>query len=636
MIARMKKISFLLFYREKKKILYLLQKEGAFHLDLVEPEPGKKTRNMTELCRRYEKIAAELRKRQSDGTPRRSFPAHLRTARERLQYLEDRLSLKENYENALQELRQNEARLAPWGDFSRERLDDLRSRGLSIRFFIAAARVFDEYDFKDAARVVIHREGGRVYFLFLEYGDRKTSLPFEEVLLPAVSLGELREEAAIIRKNLEEDEQELAGYAANLSELEAAISNLKTHLDFEKAKNNLSPRAAETVYHLEGWFPAGKEKIVRSFLEKNGISYAIRDPRPGDRTPILLANGFFSRLFEPVTRIFALPDYFELDPTPFFAPFFVIFFGLCLGDLGYGLLVCLPALFFIKSAEPLKRLLGALGIVLGIAAALAGLFTNTFFGMEIFRDAGGSSGFLTGGSLAIFASYKDQGRLVFPVMALSLFIGFLQILLGILLRFLTELRGYGIRFALPSLGRLFFLPGVMIIALHGDVMNLGFNADFKIGPLPLGRFVAWVPSEIGLALFASGIVLIFFFNNPEKSVFLRPILGVWEFYGFITGLLGDLLSYIRLFALGLASGLLGGAFNLLALMALPSTPSGPDFFSPGIVLFILILVVGHGLNLGLSLLGSFVHPLRLTFVEFYKNMKFNGGGTAFRPFRVYK
>ena len=122
------------------------------------------------------------------------------------------------------------------------------------------------------------------------------------------------------------------------------------------------------------------------------------------------------------------------------------------------------------------------------------------------------------------------------------------------------------------------------------------------------------------------------FNNPDKNFFLRPLTGLWEFYQFVTGFLGDFLSYIRLFALGLASGLLGNAFNQIAFMILPGYPESTDYLSPLMAVSVIILLVGHTLNLGLSLLGSFVHPLRLTFVEFYKNLDFKGGGVAYQPF----
>jgi len=128
-----------------------------------------------------------------------------------------------------------------------------------------------------------------------------------------------------------------------------------------------------------------------------------------------------------------------------------------------------------------------------------------------------------------------------------------------------------------------------------------------------------------------GLVMLFLFNNPDKKLAIRLPLGLWEFYGFSTGLMGDALWYIRLFALGLAGGLLGMAFNDIAFMI--SAGDSPKFL---VVFTILVLILGHSINFALSVLGSFVHPLRLTFVEFYKNINFRGGSKPYKPFMKTK
>jgi len=119
-----------------------------------------------------------------------------------------------------------------------------------------------------------------------------------------------------------------------------------------------------------------------------------------------------------------------------------------------------------------------------------------------------------------------------------------------------------------------------------------------------------------------------FYNNPDKNIFINFGGGLWSIYGMATGLLGDLLSYIRLFALGLTGGVLGGVFNQLAIELTSSLPWLIRWLP-----MLLILLLGHGINFGLCMISSFVHPMRLTFVEFFKNADFEGGGKAFTPFR---
>ena len=132
------------------------------------------------------------------------------------------------------------------------------------------------------------------------------------------------------------------------------------------------------------------------------------------------------------------------------------------------------------------------------------------------------------------------------------------------------------------------------------------------------------------ALVIAGAVLALFYNNPDKNPLFNLGLGLWDTYNTATGLVGDLLSYIRLFALGLTGGILGSVFNTLALDA--ANGVGVPVVSQLIMLFILLF--GHSLNLALCVLGSVVHPLRLTFVEFYKNAGFAGGGKEYRPFKI--
>jgi V/A-type H+-transporting ATPase subunit I len=152
-----------------------------------------------------------------------------------------------------------------------------------------------------------------------------------------------------------------------------------------------------------------------------------------------------------------------------------------------------------------------------------------------------------------------------------------------------------------------------------------------VGRANIGALITAPPVAAGKILLFSGLVLTFLFNNPDKKMIGRLGLGLWEMYNFISALMSDILSYLRLFALGLASGLLGNAFNDIAFMLI--TREGQiHYASPLIVFTILILVFGHTVNFGLSALGSFVHPLRLTFVEFYKNIGFKGGSSAYKPF----
>ncbi len=650
MIERMKKICFFLFYRDKKKRLGTLQALGLVHLEISDRLAGKKHENLKKLRDRYQAIVRNMRrvpKPEFGEDFDYGFPRHLKALRARLQYLEDRLQLKERFENALIELERDRKTLLPWGAFSLSQVDRLRSRGLHLRFMIASPQVFDEFDFGELPIEVIRHEGDRVYFLALEYRPEQARvLPFEEVTLPRRELAQIEQDIAITRGNLEVDKLQLYEMSAGIPALEREIRMLESALQFEEAKSSLHVHAdtRDAVFTIQGWFPVRREEEIREYLDRHDISYSVEEPDAGEHVPVLLKNRRPGRLFEPVTRIFSLPDYFELDPTPFFAPFFALFFGLCLGDLGYGaILTLLTGVFAWRfsttagAARSSLQSLAYLGVILGVSTMVNGVLLNTAFGQPLF-DLPGSNGFLSeGGEWALFASHTIRGETVFPAMTLALLLGYLQIFLGGILRGVNAWRQDGWMYALQPAATLFMLLGGTFIAVHRNPLDLGFNADFAIGILPVGAAVARVSESAGWALLITGLCVFFFFNNPGLKIFVRPLVGLWEFYQFLTGLLGDFLSYIRLFALGLASGLLGGAFNQIAFMILPRGPDGDLIYAtPLILATVLILVLGHSLNLALSALGAFVHPLRLTFVEFYKNLHFRGGGKLFRPFAIQR
>ncbi|HMV35016.1 MAG TPA: hypothetical protein PKD60_03930, partial [Turneriella sp.] len=278
------------------------------------------------------------------------------------------------------------------------------------------------------------------------------------------------------------------------------------------------------------------------------------------------------------------------------------------------------------------RGIGLLVLILSAATIVSGVLMNSFFGANLFvRDGQGL--IVADKDPAIFAAYTVQGKTVFPAMTLSLLVGCAQIFIAFVLQSLNETLVLGWRYGIKAAAMLLMAVSAFILGAHADFLGLGFNSAFAIGPLQVGRYLTAVPVVAAQVMLALAFVLFFFVANPDRKIWLRPLAALWDFYGFSTGLLGDFLSYIRLFALALAGGLLGNAFNQIAFMLLPKTPTGFDLASPWLIGTVLVLLVGHGLNFALGALGAFVHPLRLTFVEFYKNINFRGGGRPYRPFR---
>lgn len=196
---------------------------------------------------------------------------------------------------------------------------------------------------------------------------------------------------------------------------------------------------------------------------------------------------------------------------------------------------------------------------------------------------------------------------------LALAMGVIQILFGMVVKVLNIKKQQGLGYALSTIGWLVLIIGSG--ALFG-LKKVGVIAD------PLATTLLYV--ILGIAG-----VLILVLNNPKRNPLINIGAGLWDVYGMATGLLGDLLSYIRLFALGVSTAILGGVFNSLALNMKPDIPVlGP-------LVMIIILLIGHGITLFMACLGAFVHPIRLTFVEFYKNAGFTGGGKPYTPFQEH-
>jgi V/A-type H+-transporting ATPase subunit I len=264
----------------------------------------------------------------------------------------------------------------------------------------------------------------------------------------------------------------------------------------------------------------------------------------------------------------------------------LLFFGFCLGDAGYGLvLLALATVFKRRSGLAQWKDVLTLAQFFGVSTIVFGIVSGTFFGLSLLNfDLG----------ISIQDYVLDNNGLL----ALALVLGFVQILFGLAIRSVRNWLERGPVYALSGIGWMILMP---TLALSSQ----------EIGPEWLGK------------LAYPALALIIIPNKPESG-WKSPLFGILDLYN-ITGFIGDLLSYIRLFALGISSAILGLVVNTIALKSL-----GIPFIGP--VIFVFLLVVGHGGNLMLASLSAFDHQLRLTFVEFYKNAGFNGGGKPFKPF----
>lgn len=501
--------------------------------------------------------------------------------------------------------------LLPWGDFSWEAIKKLNDSGLKVCFFRCSTRKFDE-NWRNKFNIeVISEEGASIYFvLIVENNQPIPDIDADTVELPELSLMFVAENIEKIKNQQTKANIELAQIAKNgLPLLQLYLSELNNKIADEKVQLHTNSEAEGSVKVLEGWVPVINSAELEKYLETNNYLFINEKPAETDNPPVLLKNNKFSRLFEVIGNLYSLPNYRELDLTPYLAPFYLLFFGFCFSDAGYGLLFfSVASLIKFKQDKPSPIL--SLVQLLGASTMLFGLLGGTFFGIELYKT---NLPFYSSIAQAYGSVDNPIDKIIQDIMfKASLALGLVQMLFGMFLRAVKLTRQKGFIHAVSTLGWAFLIV-------------------FSV----INYFVAGSVNFLNIAyIVAASVCLfgIFFMNSPGKNPLINFGAGLWDTYNTVVGGVGDLLSYVRLFALGLASAILGLVFNNLGLK-LFNPEAGIVMQIVGFVLMLAVLVIGHAINIFMSGLGSMVHPLRLTFVEFYKNAGFEGGGKPYNPFR---
>ena len=492
--------------------------------------------------------------------------------------------------------------LRPWGDFEPESIYRLKEAGYNINFFVVSDNQYNTEWKTQYNAIVINRETSKTYFITItKESNIADKINLDAIKMPDVSLTKLNQLIQELRGKVEEQGAKLKELAKDIPSLDAVVADLEQKIKYTKVKRTTTSLAGDKLMMLQGWAPVDNEKEITNYLDSKAVYYQTSEPEPEDDVPIKFKNNKFARLFEPIAELYMLPKYNEIDLTPYFAPFYMFFFGLSLGDIGYGLFLVLVAGLakFLMRGKLDMSMKGILSLVqvLGASTMIAGMLTGGFFGFSIYEL-----------DWSIAQVLKDK---VFfdnnQMFILSLVLGVIQILFGMVMKVANRIKQQGFVYSLSTIGWLVFLLSCIFGALYPEVMPL-----FGL---------------VHLIIIAPALILIFFLNTPGKNPFLNFGLGLWDSYNMATGLLGDVLSYVRLFALGLSGGILASVFNSLA------AGMSPDNAVLKPIVYVLIFLIGHAINIFMNVLGAIVHPVRLTFVEFYKNAEFEGGGKKYNPFK---
>ena len=580
MITQMKKYTFLVFHREYEAFLEQLRDLGVVHVT-------EKAAGMADNAHLQELLAKadNARKLIAQGAPD--------------QLLNEKAAL----EQRIAATQKEADKMAIWGDFSAERMEQLKAAGYNLRYFSCPKKLFQE-----EWGIVVAEQGATVYFVQVN-NENEAPEGSQEQYLNAKSAADLQKDVEGLTGLLVAQNARIELWAKeNIPALEDELKQLQEQIDWKRVTLNTDSEADGSLKILEGFCPIDQVAALDAVLEKQEVYYQAEDPTAEDNTPIKLRNNKFTQLFESLTGMYGWPNYGEFDPTPILAPFFLLFFAMCMGDCGYGILLMIIGVLIAKKKLNIEMFdgLGPIITVLGVGTTVVGFFLGTFMGIDLYNAE-----WMPQALKSVMIKGEVMGYDIQMVLALC--IGVFHICLAMVVKAICYTKQFGFKENIATWGWTLLIVGGLLVAILG--MTVLPAAVFKGAIIAVGTVSA---------------LAIYIFNTPGRNPLINIGAGLWDTYNMATGILGDVLSYIRLYALGLAGGMLGAAFNNLGLMVMGGSTEGATWqWLP----FVLILVLGHVLNLAMSALGAFVHPLRLSFVEYFKNAGYEGKGTLYKPFK---
>lgn len=603
MISPMTKYSFILLSGQTEEFLSKIQDLGVIDITRSVKPVDEKSEALLSEADTVKKALAVLNS--CDAEPEKGFRFDGDPVEAALKAQADVEELKNELSSANKEL----SARRPWGQFSTETIGRLEAQGLKIRFYSCQKKKFDPAWAEIQPLQVVSETDTTVFFVTVAPVSEEYSFPIEPMAAPEGSVNEMELTIKDLETKLSERKKLLGNLKVCIGELRQRYNEKLGELDLYLAESATEMAADSHLAVVTGFAPTDDDKRLCDAFDALGIYYIHEPATKEDNPPIKLHNNWFAKNFEVLTGMYGMPVYDEFDPTPVLGPFFMLFFAMCMGDAGYGIVLMLIALFMkLKmqdtSLGKMYRLIGFLGGM----TFFVGLFLGTFFGMSIL-EASWTPEWLK--ALCVDGWFPEGKIAGFPVqMVLAVAIGVLHICLAMIIKTINYTKRFGFSKTVSTWGWTTLIVGGIIVIALGMTEVLS-EAAFK-----------WVI----IALAAVSSLAIFVFNTPGRNPLVNIGSGLWDTYNMVTGLMGDVLSYIRLYALGLAGGMLGNAFNIMGSMIL-------DIPVPGVnwVFCIVILIFGHVLNLAMSCLGAFVHPLRLTFVEYFKNSGYEGTGLKYNP-----
>ena len=590
MIVPMKKVTLLALGTEQDEALTALRGLGVMQVETIRSTASENAQQLAEELSEATRVTGELEKllRENGGATPQGKP---RSGAEALEEAADLLGKRDRFAGELENIRQRQKALAVWGEFNRDTLTALEEKGIHVHLCCGnekqyeAATALDEVECRS-----ISEDSGRIFFVATTLRD------LEPDILPEIRLGaednppELRRRAGELELKLQAVGEELNALLASLPAAQRRVQTLESELEYARVHDSLAEHGA--VVSLSGFVPEPEIEKLREAAREHGWGLLITDPAPGDAVPTLLRESKFSRVISPLFQFLGIsPGYDEIDVSGGVLVFFTIFYAMIIGDAGYGLVFLLGTLLAKwkfrnnrAAALPLRLM-----TVLSIAAIVWGVLTNNYFGTAPLSQL----------SLRFFTQpdVKDAN-----VQAFCFALAVAQLSLGRIWRAIHDgnLRSVG-----RNLGWMLILWGNFFLTLR-----------LIVWPGEFPTYMYW--------LYGAGLVLVICCDINWKNV-----ADIFQFPFNIIGSFVDVLSYIRLFAVGMAGYYIAASFNGMGVSIWKA--------SPYFLLFgVLVILFGHLLNLGLCALSVLVHGVRLNTLEFSNHVGLSWSGSNFKPFTNHK
>ena len=473
--------------------------------------------------------------------------------------------------------------------------------------------VSTDKDFTYLTVICMKQDAGKVEEVLRTGGFSKPSSPVQKI--PEEYKKDLEAEIAKAQEQAKQLESELAECAVSRQDLELISDYYRTRAEKYRILGEI-PQTAST-FAISGYVPAAKaDAIVKELSEHYGAAAETEGIKEEEEPPVLLHNNRFSESVEGVLASFGLPAKGEIDPTFFTSIFYVFLFGLMLSDAAYGLIVSLACgivlLKFPRMETNLRK-----SVQLFFWCGLSTLFWGVLFG-GYFGDAlDVISETFFGHKISIPALWFVPLNEPMRMLLYSMLFGVIHLFTGLALKGYMYIRDHKyMDFVCDVIFWYMLLLGLIGLLIPSS-MFAGIAGKQIVFPAALNAASKW-----SAILGAVGIVL--FSGRSSKNPALRIALGAYDLYN-ITGWLSDVLSYSRLLALGLATGVIASVVNQMGSMGGKSIG--------GVILFIVVFVIGHVFNMAINLLGAYVHTCRLQYVEFFGKF-YEGGGKPFEPFKL--